>query len=145
MNEYDSSKMADVLRESHGLEQTSTLEEADVILLNTCSIRENAEQKVRARLQHFRSLKRQKPSLVIGVLGCMAERLKAKLLDQEQLVDLVVGHQMQVPFFQILERDKQKKHPTLKVDLIKKQELFMPLFHQQSRQLHKKEKQFLMF
>jgi tRNA-2-methylthio-N6-dimethylallyladenosine synthase len=60
-------------------------------MINTCSIRENAEQKVRARLQHFRSMKRHKPSMIIGVLGCMAERLKSKLLEQEQLVDLVVG------------------------------------------------------
>jgi len=90
MNFSDSEIVASVMADM-GYGVTDELERADVVMINTCSIRENAEQKVRARLQHFRSLKRQKPSLVIGVLGCMAERLKAKLLDQEQLVDLVVG------------------------------------------------------
>ncbi|MFZ9681570.1 MAG: MiaB/RimO family radical SAM methylthiotransferase, partial [Bacteroidia bacterium] len=90
MNFSDSEIVASVMAEI-GFGVTDELEKADVVMINTCSIRENAEQKVRARLQHFRSLKRHKPSLVIGVLGCMAERLKAKLLDQEQLVDLVVG------------------------------------------------------
>ena len=90
MNFSDSEIVASVMADM-GYGVTDELERADVVMINTCSIRENAEQKVRARLQHFRSLKRQKPSLVIGVLGCMAERLKSKLLDQEQLVDLVVG------------------------------------------------------
>ncbi|MFM9142704.1 MAG: radical SAM protein, partial [Bacteroidota bacterium] len=90
MNFSDSEIVASVMAEI-GYGVTDELEKADVVMINTCSIRENAEQKVRARLQHFRSMKRQKPSLVIGVLGCMAERLKSKLLDQEQLVDLVVG------------------------------------------------------
>jgi tRNA-2-methylthio-N6-dimethylallyladenosine synthase len=67
------------------------MEEADVVLINTCSIRDNAEQKVRGRLKEFRAVKRKNKDLTIGVLGCMAERLKAKLLEEEQLVDLVVG------------------------------------------------------
>jgi len=66
-------------------------EDADVILLNTCAIRENAELRVRQRLQDFKKRKKEKPGLVVGVLGCMAERLKSKLLEEEQLVDLVVG------------------------------------------------------
>jgi tRNA-2-methylthio-N6-dimethylallyladenosine synthase len=70
---------------------TNELSEADVVFINTCSIRENAEQKVRGRLQVFRQHKKQKPDMMIGVLGCMAERLKSKLLEQEKLVDLVVG------------------------------------------------------
>lgn len=70
---------------------TQTPEAADLILINTCSIRENAEQKVWNRLKTWRTLKRQRPGLQVGVMGCMAERLKSKLLEQEQLVDLVVG------------------------------------------------------
>lgn len=90
MNFSDSEIVASVM-EGLGYGVTDNLERADVVMINTCSIRDNAEQKVRARLQHFRSMKRHKPGLVIGVLGCMAERLKTKLLEQEQLVDLVVG------------------------------------------------------
>ena len=62
-----------------------------MVLINTCSIRDNAEQKVRGRLKEFRAVKRKNKDLTIGVLGCMAERLKAKLLEEEHLVDLVVG------------------------------------------------------
>ena len=66
-------------------------EDADLVLLNTCSIREKAEQTVRNRLGQINYFKKKKPGLVVGVLGCMAERLKARFLDEEQLVDLVVG------------------------------------------------------
>ena len=90
MNFSDSEIVASVMADL-GYGVTDELEQADVVMINTCSIRENAEQKVRARLQHFRAMKRHKPSMIIGVLGCMAERLKSKLLEQEQLVDLVVG------------------------------------------------------
>lgn len=90
MNFSDSEIVASVMADL-GYGVTDELARADVVMINTCSIRENAEQKVRARLQHFRSMKRHKPSMIIGVLGCMAERLKSKLLEQEQLVDLVVG------------------------------------------------------
>ncbi|MDX1548049.1 MAG: tRNA (N6-isopentenyl adenosine(37)-C2)-methylthiotransferase MiaB, partial [Rhodothermales bacterium] len=91
MNVSDSEIVAAVLRE-HGYGLTGDPEAADVVLLNTCAIRENAEQKVRHRLNHFRARKRKgREELRIGVLGCMAERLRHKLLDQEQLVDLVVG------------------------------------------------------
>jgi tRNA-2-methylthio-N6-dimethylallyladenosine synthase len=74
-----------------GFGATRNYEEADLILLNTCSIREKAEQTVRKRLQEFRKLKQSNPGMLVGVLGCMAERLKAKLLEEEKLVDLVVG------------------------------------------------------
>jgi tRNA-2-methylthio-N6-dimethylallyladenosine synthase len=67
------------------------MEEADLILVNTCSIREKAEDTVRNRLKVFNALKLKKPEMMIGVLGCMAERLKSKLLEQEKLVDIVVG------------------------------------------------------
>jgi len=70
---------------------TRDLTEADVVLLNTCAIREKAEQTVRNRLQSFQRAKKDKPGMVVGLLGCMAERLKAKLLDEEKLVDLIVG------------------------------------------------------
>src|SRR5262249_13711705 len=65
--------------------------EADLVLINTCSIRENAEQKVRTRLTEFRRIKKSNPEAIVGVLGCMAERLKAKFLEEEKIVDLVVG------------------------------------------------------
>ena len=90
MNFADSEIVVSILSKE-GFETTRVLEEADVILLNTCSIRDNAEQKVRNRLVHFKNLKKNKPSMVVGVLGCMAERLRDQLLEEEHLVDMVVG------------------------------------------------------
>jgi len=90
MNFSDSEIVASILSEE-GYGATRNFEEADLILLNTCSIREKAEQTVRKRLTEFRKLKQAKPSTLVGVLGCMAERLKAKFLEEEKLVDLVVG------------------------------------------------------
>lgn len=90
MNFSDSEIVASILNES-GYGATRNFEEADLVLLNTCSIREKAEQTVRKRLNEFRKSKEQKPGMLIGVLGCMAERLKSKLLEEEKLVDLVVG------------------------------------------------------
>jgi tRNA-2-methylthio-N6-dimethylallyladenosine synthase len=90
MNFSDSEIVASILQ-AEGFGATRQAEEADLVLLNTCSIREKAEQTVRKRLVEFRSIKKQKPGLLVGVLGCMAERLKNKLLEEEQLVDLVVG------------------------------------------------------
>ena len=90
MNFSDSEIVASILNEQ-GYNTTLLPEEADLILLNTCSIREKAEQTVRMRLAQFKNLKKQKPSLTVGVLGCMAERLKTKFLEEEKLVDLVVG------------------------------------------------------
>ena len=90
MNFSDSEIVASILQKN-GYNTTTVLEEADLILLNTCSIREKAEQTVRMRLSQFKTLKKEKPSLTVGVLGCMAERLKTKLLEEEHLVDLVVG------------------------------------------------------
>ena len=75
----------------NGFGATKDFNEADLILLNTCSIRDKAEQTIRFRLNHFKGLKRRKKNLLVGVLGCMAERLKAKLLEEEKLVDMVVG------------------------------------------------------
>jgi tRNA-2-methylthio-N6-dimethylallyladenosine synthase len=90
MNFSDSEIVASILNEE-GFGATRNFEEASLILLNTCSIREKAEQTVRKRLTEFRKLKQQKPSLLVGVLGCMAERLKSKFLEEEKLVDIVVG------------------------------------------------------
>jgi tRNA-2-methylthio-N6-dimethylallyladenosine synthase len=74
-----------------GFGATRNYEEADLVLLNTCSIREKAEQTIRKRLTEFKKLKQNKPGVLVGVLGCMAERLKSKFLEEEQLVDIVVG------------------------------------------------------
>ncbi len=91
MNVSDSEIVASVLREG-GYGLTHDAEAADVVLINTCAIRENAEQKVRRRLAELRSHKKKhNPDLKLGVLGCMAERLRERLLDQEKLVDIVVG------------------------------------------------------
>ncbi|MGN6569420.1 MAG: tRNA (N6-isopentenyl adenosine(37)-C2)-methylthiotransferase MiaB [Flavipsychrobacter sp.] len=90
MNFSDSEIVAAILNEE-GFGATRNYEEADLVLLNTCSIREKAEQTVRNRLQAFRKVKEQKPGMLVGVLGCMAERMKAKLLEEEKLVDMVVG------------------------------------------------------
>lgn len=90
MNFSDSEIVASILQQQ-GYGATRNVSEADLILINTCSIREKAEQTVRNRLQDFRQWKLQKPGMLIGVLGCMAERLKAKFLEEERLVDLVVG------------------------------------------------------
>lgn len=90
MNFSDSEIVASVL-DQEGFITTADYTEADLVLINTCAIRENAEQKVRNRLREFQSAKRKKPGLIIGVMGCMAERLKAKFLEEEQIVDIVVG------------------------------------------------------
>ena len=90
MNFADSEVVASIL-EKNGFGSTRNLELADLILINTCSIREKAELTVRKRLTEFRKYKEQKPGMLVGVLGCMAERLKSKLLEEEKLVDLVVG------------------------------------------------------
>ncbi len=90
MNFSDSEIVASILN-SEGFGATRNAAEADVILLNTCSIREKAEQTIRKRLTEFRKAKETRPGLLIGILGCMAERLKSKLLEEEKLVDIVVG------------------------------------------------------
>lgn len=90
MNFADSEIVASILRED-GYGSTRNIEIADLILINTCSIREKAEYRVRQRLREFEKYKKSRPGLLVGVLGCMAERLKAKFLDEEKLVDIVVG------------------------------------------------------
>jgi tRNA-2-methylthio-N6-dimethylallyladenosine synthase len=90
MNFSDSEVVASIMH-NNGYSTTRDIDEADVVLINTCSIRENAETRVRNRLTEFKSKKTKKPDLVIGILGCMAERLKKSLLEEEKLVDLVAG------------------------------------------------------
>lgn len=90
MNFSDSEIVASILQKE-GFDTTSDINQADVVFLNTCSIREKAEQTVRFRLNHINGLKKHKPELLVGVLGCMAERLKTKLLEEEKIVDLVAG------------------------------------------------------
>jgi tRNA-2-methylthio-N6-dimethylallyladenosine synthase len=90
MNFSDSEIVASILSDK-GFETTGDYSNADVIFINTCSIRENAEQRVRNRLKEFTVAKIKNPGLVVGVLGCMAERLKSKFLEEEKLVDVVVG------------------------------------------------------
>lgn len=90
MNFADTEVVNSILIED-GMQPVQTAEEADVIFVNTCSIRENAETRVWNRLKEFRSIKKEKSHLTVGVMGCMAERVKDKIIDQEQLVDIVVG------------------------------------------------------
>ncbi|MFJ1380292.1 tRNA (N6-isopentenyl adenosine(37)-C2)-methylthiotransferase MiaB [Capnocytophaga canimorsus] len=90
MNFSDSEIVASILSEQ-GYNTTQTLEEADLVLVNTCSIREKAEQTIRKRLEQFNAIKRNRPAMKVGVLGCMAERLKHAFLEEEKIVDMVVG------------------------------------------------------
>ena len=90
MNFSDSEIVASILQKE-GFGATRNYENADLVLINTCSIREKAEQTIRKRLTEFRKMKLARPGMLVGVLGCMAERLKSKLLEEEKLVDMVVG------------------------------------------------------
>jgi tRNA-2-methylthio-N6-dimethylallyladenosine synthase len=93
MNEYDAAKMADVLRDSHGLESTADPAQADVLLLNTCSVREKAQEKVFSLLGRWRELKQARPGVVIGVGGCVASQEGAALAERSPCVDMVFGPQ----------------------------------------------------
>ena len=90
MNFSDSEIVASILQ-NEGFNTTQNLEEADLVLVNTCSIRDKAEQTVRKRLEKYNAVKKINPRMKVGVLGCMAERLKEKFLEEEKIVDLVVG------------------------------------------------------
>ncbi len=93
MNEYDSSRMADLMREAYGLRLVGAPEEADVILMNTCSVREKAEEKVYSELGRYRLLKQERPDLIIGVGGCVAQQEGERILKRAPFVDLVFGPQ----------------------------------------------------
>src|SRR5690606_7099362 len=90
MNFSDSEIVASILS-NEGYNTTDKIEEADLVLVNTCSIRDKAEQTVRKRLDQYNRYKQNKPNMKVGVLGCMAERLKNQFLEEEKIVDMVVG------------------------------------------------------
>ncbi len=90
MNVSDSEIVGSIMKDI-GYEQGNKAENADVIFINTCSIRDNAEQRVKKRLREIRILKKKNPNLTVGILGCMAERLKEKLMEEQEFVDLIVG------------------------------------------------------
>ncbi|MDF2446394.1 MAG: miaB [Moraxellaceae bacterium] len=109
MNEYDSSRMADLLGESHALELTRNPEEADVLLLNTCSIREKAQEKVFSELGRWRKLKEARPDVVIGVGGCVASQEGAAIQKRAPFVDLVFGPQTLHRLPKMLDERKARK------------------------------------
>ena len=90
MNVSDSEIVGSIMK-GMGYEQNNKAEEADVIFINTCSIRDNAEKRVKKRLREIQKLKKKNPNLTVGILGCMAERLKEKLIEEQEFVDLIVG------------------------------------------------------
>ena len=115
MNEYDSGKMLDVLRDSCGLEPAANAEEADVLLLNTCSIREKAQEKVFSQLGRWREWKLERPELVIGVGGCVASQEGALLLERAPYVDLVFGPQTLHRLPQMLDESRRRAAPVVDV------------------------------
>ena len=115
MNEYDSDKMADVLAASHGLELTDSPDQADVILINTCSIREKAQEKVFSQLGQWRPLKDKKPGLVIGVGGCVASQEGEGILKRAPFVDLVFGPQTIHRLPSMIDSVHSQKHPAIDI------------------------------
>jgi tRNA-2-methylthio-N6-dimethylallyladenosine synthase len=115
MNEYDSARIADVLRESHGLELTERAEDADVLLLNTCSIREKAQEKVFSQLGRWRPWKSRRPDLVIAVGGCVASQEGAAIRARAPYVDLVFGPQTLHRLPQMLDHLQVERQPQVDV------------------------------
>src|SRR5471030_368226 len=115
MNEYDSDKMVDVLGAAHGLTQTNTPEDADVILFNTCSVREKAQEKVFSDLGRVRELKRANPKLLIGVGGCVASQEGAAIVARAPYVDLVFGPQTLHRLPQLIEARVQSGKPQVDI------------------------------
>jgi tRNA-2-methylthio-N6-dimethylallyladenosine synthase len=115
MNEYDSAKMAEVLAASHGYALTSHAEEADVLLLNTCSVREKAQEKVFSQLGLWRMLKTQRPGLVIGVGGCVASQEGEGIVKRAPFVDLVFGPQTLQRLPEMLEETRRTHRPVVDV------------------------------
>lgn len=115
MNEYDSAKMADVLKASHGLELTNDETEADVILVNTCSIREKAQEKVFSQLGRWRELKENNPQVVIGVAGCVASQEGEAIIQRAPFVDLVFGPQTLHRLPELLEKKRQENRPQVDI------------------------------
>jgi len=115
MNEYDSEKMADVLAASHGLELTDRPEEADVILINTCSIREKAQEKVFSQLGQWRPLKQRRPEVLIGVGGCVASQEGEGIRRRAPFVDLVFGPQTIHRLPQMVEQVRAQGRPAIDI------------------------------
>jgi len=115
MNEYDSAKMADVLAASHGLELTDQPEQADVILINTCSIREKAQEKVFSQLGQWRPLKQKNPSLIIGVGGCVASQEGENLVRRAPVVDMVFGPQTLHRLPEMLDATRARNKPAIDI------------------------------
>ncbi|WP_133138664.1 tRNA (N6-isopentenyl adenosine(37)-C2)-methylthiotransferase MiaB [Legionella genomosp. 1] len=115
MNEYDSSKMAEVLLQSHGLHKTEQVEEADVILLNTCSIREKAQEKVFSQLGQWREFKALNPDVIIGVGGCVASQEGADIIKRAPFVDLVFGPQTLHRLPDLIEERLKSKKPVVDI------------------------------
>src|SRR6266849_3944288 len=115
MNEYDSDKMADVLAAAEGYEKTDTPEEADLILFNTCSVREKAQEKVFADLGRVRPLKGVKPGLLIGVGGCVASQEGAEIVRRAPFVDIVFGPQTLHRIPELLERRRATGRPQVDI------------------------------
>jgi tRNA-2-methylthio-N6-dimethylallyladenosine synthase len=115
MNEYDSAKMADVLAASHGLERTDREEEADVILVNTCSIREKAQEKVFSQLGRWKNLKNARSGVIIGVGGCVASQEGQAIIDRAPIVDLVFGPQTLHRLPAMLDSVRQSGRPAVDI------------------------------
>lgn len=115
MNEYDSDKMADVLKASHGFERTASIEDADLLLVNTCSIREKAQEKVFSELGRWRALKARRPELLIGVGGCVASQEGEGISRRAPFVDLVFGPQTLHRLPAMLEEVRAKGRPVVDV------------------------------
>lgn len=115
MNEYDSSKMAEVLNASHGLIKTDKVEDADVILLNTCSIREKAQEKVFSQLGQWRDYKAKNPHVVIGVGGCVASQEGSDIIKRAPFVDIVFGPQTLHRLPELLNERMAKKKPVVDI------------------------------
>jgi tRNA-2-methylthio-N6-dimethylallyladenosine synthase len=115
MNEYDSDKMADVLRESHGYELTSDVDEADLLLVNTCSIREKAQEKVFSELGRWRPLKEKRPGVMIGVGGCVASQEGEGITQRAPFVDVVFGPQTLHRLPELIEDARAKNSPVVDV------------------------------
>jgi tRNA-2-methylthio-N6-dimethylallyladenosine synthase len=115
MNEYDSARMADVLQASAGLERTERAEDADVLLLNTCSIREKAQEKVFSQLGRWRALKLENPGLVIGVGGCVASQEGDAIRARAPYVDIVFGPQTLHRLPEMLKNLEEHRAPQIDV------------------------------
>ncbi|MAD28551.1 MAG: tRNA (N6-isopentenyl adenosine(37)-C2)-methylthiotransferase MiaB [Woeseiaceae bacterium] len=115
MNVYDSEKMADILKQSHGYELTEKADEADLLLVNTCSIREKAEEKVFSQLGRWQSMKKENPNLLIGVGGCVASQEGAGIGKRAPFVDLIFGPQTLHRLPAMLEDTKKKNKPVIDI------------------------------